>query len=182
MRAVNSRPHCGCPLKNKFFALATMPRTPASALEVHPVDLPPPSQEEIDANPQTVMLAPRGLEASFEYPAQTLAPGQAVERSFDLFAGPKEYHTLADVANRFNNNIDWVMGFNGFWGWFARQLLTIMELFHRMVGMSYGLAIVATTVLLKLLFWPLTQYSTKSMKKMQALQPQMKAMRGEKYK
>jgi YidC/Oxa1 family membrane protein insertase len=179
-RAVNSN-LVWVSAQNRFFALATMPRTAASGLEVHPVDLPPPNQEEIDANPQTVTLAPRGLEASLEYPAQTLAPGQAVERSFDLFAGPKEYHTLADVANRFNNNIDYVMGFNGFWGWFARQLLTIMELFHRVLGLQYGWAIVATTVLLKLLFWPLTQYSTKSMKKMQALQPQMKAMQ-EKYK
>jgi len=167
--------------QNRFFTLATMPRTAPSALDVHPVDLPPPSQAEIDANPQTVMLAPRGLEASLEYPAQTLGPGEVVERSFDLFAGPKEYHTLADVANRFNNDIDYVMGFNGFWGWFARQLLTIMELFHRVLGLPYGWAIVATTVLLKLIFWPLTQYSTKSMKRMQALQPQVKVLQ-EKYK
>jgi len=49
------------------------------------------------------------------------------------------------------------------------------------LGLSYGLAIIAITVIIKLLFWPLTQVSTRSMKRMAALQPQMKAIQ-EKYK
>jgi YidC/Oxa1 family membrane protein insertase len=167
--------------QNRFFSLATMPKTPATALEVHAVDLPPPSQEEIDANPRNVNTAPIGLEAALDYAGGTLAPGAFIQRDFNLFTGPKEYHTLAEVADRFTNNIDWVMGFNGFWGWFARQLLTVMELLHNALRLPYGWAIVATTVLLKLLFWPLTQYSAKSMKRMQALQPQVKALQ-EKYK
>ena len=47
--------------------------------------------------------------------------------------------------------------------------------------MPYGLAIIVITVIIKLLFWPLTQASTRSMKRMQELQPQMKALQ-EKYK
>jgi YidC/Oxa1 family membrane protein insertase len=47
--------------------------------------------------------------------------------------------------------------------------------------MPYWLAIVVITVIIKLLFWPLTNASTKSMKRMAALQPQMKAIQ-EKYK
>ena len=47
--------------------------------------------------------------------------------------------------------------------------------------LSYGWAIVVITVIIKLAFWPLTQASTRSMKRMQALQPQMKAIQ-EKYK
>src|SRR4030095_13366108 len=43
------------------------------------------------------------------------------------------------------------------------------------------MAIIAITVVIKLLFWPLTQASTRSMKRMQALQPQMNQLR-EKYK
>ena len=49
------------------------------------------------------------------------------------------------------------------------------------LGLSYGLAIIAITVIIKLLFWPLTQASTRSMKRMQKLQPQMKAIQ-EKFK
>jgi len=49
------------------------------------------------------------------------------------------------------------------------------------MGFPYGWAIVVITVIIKLVFWPLTQASTRSMKRMQALQPQMKAIQ-EKYK
>ncbi len=167
--------------QNRFFALASMPTNEASSLIVRPINLPPPTQEDIDANPRTVVRAPRGLEASLEYPAEVLAPGAKVERHFNFFTGPKEYHLLAQIGDRFNNHLDWIMGFNGFFGWFAKALLTAMKWLHDGVSVPYGWAIVVITVLLKLIFWPLTQYSTKSMKRMQALQPEMKALQ-EKYK
>lgn len=44
------------------------------------------------------------------------------------------------------------------------------------LGLGYGLAIIAITVIIKLVFWPLTAASTRSMKRMQELQPQMKAI------
>jgi YidC/Oxa1 family membrane protein insertase len=51
---------------------------------------------------------------------------------------------------------------------------------HRM-GLSYAMAIIVITIIIKVLFWPLTQASTRSMKRLAALQPQMKALQ-EKYK
>jgi YidC/Oxa1 family membrane protein insertase len=69
----------------------------------------------------------------------------------------------------------------GFFGFFAKALLLAMNWFHDALRFSYGWAIVAITVIIKLLFWPLTQASTRSMKRMQALQPQMKEIQ-EKYK
>jgi YidC/Oxa1 family membrane protein insertase len=47
--------------------------------------------------------------------------------------------------------------------------------------LSYGFCIIAITVIIKGVFWPLTNASTKSMKRMAALQPQMKAIQ-QKYK
>jgi len=47
--------------------------------------------------------------------------------------------------------------------------------------LNYAMAIIVITIIIKLLFWPLTNASTKSMKRMAALQPQMKAIQ-EKYK
>ena len=189
-------------VQNQYFALATMLATnelpaastnaapanpsasntnrPALEVVVHMVDLPPPSQEEIDANPRTVR-APKGLQAALVYPGAKLEPGQALEDQFTLFAGPKKFGTLASIGDRFNNNIDHLMSFNGFFGWFARALLGAMNWMHNHLALPYGWAIVAITVIIKLIFWPLTQYSTKSMKRMQALQPQLKALQ-EKYK
>src|SRR5262249_50882200 len=60
-------------------------------------------------------------------------------------------------------------------------LLLGMNWMHQSLRFSYGWAIVAITTLIKLIFWPLTQASTRSMKRMQALQPEIKKLQ-EKYK
>jgi YidC/Oxa1 family membrane protein insertase len=166
-------------VQNQFFALVTMPKVPAPGLVVRAIDLPAPGMEELRADPKANRL-PRGLETALTYPAMTLAPGQSMEQQFNLFAGPKEYRTLAKIGDKFNNELDLIMGF----GWFAifsKGLLAAMNWMHHHLLLPYGWAIVAITVLIKLIFWPLTQYSTKSMKRMQELQPQIKAMQ-EKYK
>jgi YidC/Oxa1 family membrane protein insertase len=168
-------------LQNQFFALATLPATnqPIAHLSARQVELPPPSEAELAAS-RNVVAKPIGFQASFLYPETTLAAGQTVERRYDVFAGPKEYRTLDRLATRFGNQIDRVMNFGGFFGFFAKALLLSMNGLHGL-GLGYGLAIVAITVIIKLLFWPLTQISTRSMKRMAALQPQIKAIQ-EKYK
>src|ERR1044071_5059323 len=56
-----------------------------------------------------------------------------------------------------------------------------MNWLHHALRVSYGWAIITITIIIKLVFWPLTQASTRSMKRLQALQPQMNAIK-EKYK
>ena len=165
---------------NQFFALAAMPQKPAPALQAWKVELPKPTDEEA-ALRATNAPPPEGVEAALHYPALTLAPKQSLERTINFFAGPKEYQTLVRVADRFHNNIDAVMGYSGFFGFFAKILLLAMNALHSALSLPYGWAIVAITILIKSIFWPLTQASTRSMKRMQALQPQMNAIR-EKYK
>ena len=166
---------------NRFFTMivALPTNAPAPQVLARHVSLPPPSAEEIAAN-RKVVDKPFGFQAAFVYPATTLAPKQTVERRFDVFAGPKEYKTLDRLASLFGNNMDLVMGFGGFFGFFARLLLLSMNGLHAL-GLPYALTIIVITVIIKVLFWPLTQMSTRSMKRMQALQPQVKAIQ-EKYK
>jgi YidC/Oxa1 family membrane protein insertase len=97
-----------------------------------------------------------------------------------LYTGPKEYSTLARIAFRFNNNLDLVMNF-GWAGFVSKALLLGMNWLHSVLKFSYGWAIIAITIIIKAVFWPLTQASTRSMKRLQALQPQMNAIK-EKYK
>jgi YidC/Oxa1 family membrane protein insertase len=52
---------------------------------------------------------------------------------------------------------------------------------HDVLNLGYGWVIIVITFIIKTLFWPLTAASTRSMKRMAALQPQMKALQ-EKYK
>jgi len=157
-----------------------MPKEPAQEIVAWSVNLPRPSEDEIPPN-QRNASPPKGLEAIFVYPPATIAPGQSVERQFNFFAGPKEYRTLAHIGNRFQNNVDLVMGFGGFFGFFSKALLLGMNWLHNTFKLGYGWTIIGITIIIKVLFWPLTQASTRSMKRMQALQPQMKALQA-KYK
>ena len=164
---------------NQFFALALLPKEPAWKISASPIYLLPPSRGQIKANP-TVVTKPFGLQASLQYPAMTLGPKQTIEKQFQIFAGPKEYQTLVGIGAQLNNRLDLVMGYSGFFGWFAQVLLWSMNGLHRL-GLSYAFAIISITVIIKLLFWPLTQASMRSMKRMAALQPQMTALK-ERYK
>lgn len=164
---------------NQFFTLATIPKEPAQKIVAHSIDLP--NAREITALGQKGMT--NGLQTGIIYPQTTLAAGQVVEKHFTLYVGPKEYNTLAKIADGMKNDLDKLMGFSGFFGFFAKTLLLSMNGLYALFGgaLSYGWIIILITILIKLLFWPLTNASTKSMKRMQAYQPQLKALQ-EKYK
>jgi YidC/Oxa1 family membrane protein insertase len=164
---------------NQFFALAAMPQQPAQGLVIHRINLPRPTGEDallVATNAPT----PQGYAAAMTYPALTLAPNQTLERQITLYAGPKEYQTLARIGSQFSNNLDLVMNF-GWAGFVSKALLLSMNWLHSTLKVSYGWAIIFITVIIKAVFWPLTQASTRSMKRLQALQPQMNAIK-EKYK
>jgi YidC/Oxa1 family membrane protein insertase len=165
---------------NQFFTLAAMPQQPGNQLVVRKISLPRLGGENAPFAP-TNGPPPDGFEGALVYPGLTLAPGQTFTNQIYLFAGPKEYQTLARIGSRFNNNIDLVMGYGGFFGFFAKALLLAMNTLHNVLWLPYGWAIIAITVIIKVVFWPLTQASTRSMKRMQTLQPQMNAIK-EKYK
>ena len=167
---------------NQFFGLVVIPREPAMQFVAHKVMLPPPSRDEIAADPKT-MPKPFAFQTMLVYAPTNLAAGAAFERHFSVFAGPKEYRTLDRIGAEFKNNVDLIMGYGGFFGFFSKALLLSMNGIYALFGghLGYGWVIIIITVLLKLLFWPLTQASTRSMKKMQELQPQVKAIQ-EKYK
>lgn len=169
---------------NQFFALAAMPSQPAHQIVARPVTLSPfPNIEQVPGAP-----LPQGVQAALVYPAQTLTANSSVDRQIVLFAGPKEFRTLARVAAELQNRADLVMnwgsGYVSFWGigtFFAKLLLSAMNALHDLTSIGYGWAIVIITVLLRALFWPLMAASTRSMKRMQALGPELAALK-EKYK
>jgi YidC/Oxa1 family membrane protein insertase len=169
---------------NQFFALLAMPKDPAQQIVVRPVTLPAFSNVEQGPN----QPLPHGMEAALVYPAGTLTANSFIERPILFYAGPKEYRILADIGEEYQNHADQVMnfgsGFATFWGigtFFAKLLLSAMNWLHDLTRLGYGAVIVLITVLIKLLFWPLTAKSTRSMKRMQALSPELNALK-EKYK
>ena len=165
---------------NQFFALLAMPKTPAQQIVARPVNLSPLTENSFATG--------IGIQTALVYPAQTLSANSNVERQIVFFAGPKEYRTLARVGAELQNHADLAMNFGtgyiSFWGvgtFFAKLLLSSMNWLHDVTKMGYGWAIVSITVMLRVVFWPLTAASTRSMKRMQALAPEVKALK-EKYK
>ena len=161
---------------NQFFALLAMPKERAAQMIARPVTL-----MQFSNVTATNQPLPRGIQTALVYPAGTLAANSSIERQIVLFAGPKEYRTLADIGEQFKNRADDIMGFGGFMGFCAKPLLLAMNWLHDVTRLGYGLVIVLITILIKLLFWPLTAASTRSMKRMQALAPELAALK-EKYK
>jgi len=160
---------------NRFFALIAVPDHPANQLIVRDFPLPKPSAAEREADGR-LNADPRVYQAALVFAPATLAPGQAQEHKFSLYAGPKEYFTLS----RMKLDLESVMDYSGFTGFFAKGLLLCLNGLHNFIP-SYGWAIVALTIIIKALFWPLTAISTRSMKRMQAIQPELQAIR-EKFK
>ena len=108
-------------------------------------------------------------------PGLSLTPGGSATVSYRLFFGPKELDILKAQGSRLEDVIDF--------GWFsaiAKPLLYSLKFFYKYTQ-NYGIAIIIITVILKALFYPLTNKSYKSMKEMQKLQPKMEALK-EKFK
>jgi YidC/Oxa1 family membrane protein insertase len=91
------------------------------------------------------------------------------------FIGPKDF----DRLRAFGHEAKKVINF-GFFGTIAEILLVSIKFIHRYIP-NWGFAIIILTFLIKIVFFPLTYSSTKSMSKMQELQPKIKALRA-KYK
>lgn len=87
-------------------------------------------------------------------------------RTTTFFIGPKKQSLLWDLGMRD------VMEF-GMWRWLCYPLVWVLNLFDSWIP-NYGVAIILLTILVRILFWPLTHKSTVGMKKMQELQPKMK--------
>ena len=145
------------------------------------VGLPP--QGTPDAQSATVILSgdqTRNLQTwSVEAPLQQGGTGSGAWASsrLTLYLGPQESEVLKSYGVGLEKTMDL--------GWALFRPLTeatlwVMDQMRRFIP-NYGLIIILFSVLTKLMFYPLTQTSTKSMKKMQLLQPKIKAIQ-EKYK
>ncbi|CAG9182252.1 membrane protein insertase YidC [Cupriavidus respiraculi] len=116
-------------------------------------------------------LAPDLYRVGVRQPLGEIAPGATVTTGARLFAGPQEEHMLEQIAPGLELVKDY--------GWLtilAKPLFWLLEKLHGFLG-NWGWSIIALTVLIKLVFFPLSAASYKSMGKMKDLQPRMTAIR-----
>jgi len=107
----------------------------------------------------------------------TASPGAEVARRARVYAGPIHYETLAAIGA----GLDEVANLG--WRWLRGISVLLLKCLNALYKFlpNYGVAIIVLAAATKLLFYPLTQSSLRSMKIMHHLQPQIKEMQ-EKYK
>ncbi|MEQ8858253.1 MAG: membrane protein insertase YidC [Pseudomonadales bacterium] len=103
-------------------------------------------------------------------PLRSVAPGATGEWNTRFYAGPKDQNRLEQIAPNLNLTVDY-----GFLWWLAVPLFKILDWVHSGVG-NWGLAIVLLTVLVKLVLYPLSAASYRSMANMRRVAPQMKRL------
>ena len=100
-----------------------------------------------------------------------IAPGSATTITQTLYVGPKDQVVLADLAKY----LDLVIDYGWLW-WLAKPLFLLLTLIQQFV-INWGLAIIALTVIVKLVFFRLSAASYKSMAKMRTVQPKIQSIK-----
>ena len=104
--------------------------------------------------------------------AKILNPGASITNEINTFVAAKEVAVIDGYAEqlkieKFDLAIDW-----GWFYFFTKPLFFVIDYFFKLTG-NFGWAIVIITALVRLIFFPLANYSFKSMAKMKILQPEM---------
>jgi YidC/Oxa1 family membrane protein insertase len=104
-------------------------------------------------------------------PGLVVQPGEQVGTSAKFYVGPEITDYLKPLAHGLDLTIDY-----GWLWFFSIAIFWLMKHIYQIVG-NWGWAIVIVTILIKLLFYKLSEMSYRSMAKMRKLQPQMVAIR-----
>ncbi|MEG1788301.1 MAG: membrane protein insertase YidC [Kiritimatiellia bacterium] len=145
-------------LKSRFFTSLVMP----------PIAVP--TTLSVGRDPLTKALTVNAIGATFAYPALNLLPGAQTIVTTRLYVGPKKLEYLKLFGAQAGDVMDF-----GFFSWFCALLLPILNFFYSYIP-NYGVAIILLTILVRIVFWPLTHKSTVSMRKMSVIQPQIKEL------
>ncbi|MFK7909492.1 MAG: membrane protein insertase YidC [Akkermansiaceae bacterium] len=122
------------------------------------------------------------VRSGFDLPASKIAAGDYETLSYTVYVGPKHYGTL----KKMEGNVDEVLNY----GWFTPISVILSNTLNWLHDVAFsktadkwawGLSIIALTILIRIVIWPLHNKSTRTMKRMSKLQPLMKDLR-EKYK
>ncbi|MHA3117207.1 membrane protein insertase YidC [Acinetobacter sp. ANC 4635] len=109
----------------------------------------------------------------FTSPAITVPAGTKMEVNATFYSGPKVQSELKDLAVGLNQTVDYG------WLWPIAKLLFLgLETFHKFLG-NWGWSIILLTVVVKMILWPLSAKSYRSMAKMRVIAPEMQRMKEE---
>lgn len=140
-------------LQNQYFVSLLSASIPAQSVQVFPVSI----RGESDL----------GLSCNVAFAFDAIGANESRTLEAEFYVGPKEYQRLQSLGNY----QDKVMQF-GWFGFFSKLLLYFMTTIHSFVP-NWGWSIVIMTILIKLVFWPLTAKAAESQKGMTKIQAPM---------
>ncbi len=113
--------------------------------------------------------------AGYDATPYTIQPGQSLTKTAQVFAGAKRVAILDRYEHdqkipAFTDAVDWSWMF-----FITKPFFYLLQAFSGWFG-SFGLAILALTVVVKTVFYPLLYMQSKSMAKMRKIQPEMKSI------
>jgi len=160
-------------VKNQFFTTLFTPEDPANGMVARGVRFP--------QDPATGKV-PMGITAALEFSLPLLEPHGRHSLAGELYAGPKTFDRLSRLGLGQEDvmQLGWFLGlFLGLVAFVAKMLLTLMGWLNSVIG-NWGVAIIITTFVIRLLLWPLTAKAARASKRMQKLQKPLQEIR-EKY-
>jgi YidC/Oxa1 family membrane protein insertase len=151
-------------IKNRYFCVVFMPKTPQDLSLIGAYNFYPLLPGAKDGNLKNILC-------SIKTPEIRIEPG--VDRVYDfvIYAGPIRYQDLEAVGN----GLPLLLDFSGFD--FIGALIQAILIFFYNIFHNYGVAIIMTTIAVRVLLFPLTKKGQVSAYKMQKLQPRLAALR-----
>jgi len=132
-------------------------------------------QEAAEASMGLGITSTGVIETTYIDPSGPVLPRTERTYRYTVYFGPKSLETLGSVGADLAKVVDF-----GFFDIIAKPLLYVMNFMYQHLP-NYGVAIIIVTIIVKILFWPLSNKSYKSMSQMKKLQPKMAELRA-KYK
>lgn len=152
-------PQAWVALKSRFFVqVFSAPRNTGCTIGV---------ERELGPN---APLAISSVSGAMNFGGEVLAPGGAIDRAYSLYIGPKKLSVIRHFAPKTGDIMDF-----GFFAWFCNLLVPVLNFLY-LLCRNYGVAIILLTLIIRVLFWPLTHKSNDGMKRMQKIQPELKAL------
>ncbi|OVE74779.1 hypothetical protein BVX97_06350, partial [bacterium E08(2017)] len=167
-------------LKNKFFLQSLMPAEEASGMVINAKRIVPETEDPAVRKTWMKQAMLDEVFGALSYDPVVVPAGQEFTREMDYYVGPMEYGNLKGIGNYHERIL--FKTWPGF-AWFRGVCAGILIALNAIYGVipNYGIAIILLTIIIKIIFWPIMQKSTESMKKMQDLKPDLEALK-EKYK
>ena len=157
-------------LENNYFLVAAIPGGRFEGARVRPVLQ---REEVVEGKPRYLPVDTSSSEDGLEPEMLMILEADGRELEVTTYFGSKEYRELANLPYDLQKTVRW-----GDWlGVLVKPLYLILGWIYVNVISNYGWAIMLVTLIIRLVFFPLTHKSQKSMTKMQLLNPKVQAIR-----